>query len=61
MNFSLFQFWVLGLLNTTILYIQEEIQILLMNYNGNLDSENSYDSKGRLGSDKINKLNKTYL
>ena len=35
----------------TILYIQEEIQILLMNYNGNLDSENSYDSKGRLGSD----------
>ena len=31
------------------------------NYNGNLDSENSYDSKGRLGSDKINKLNKTYL
>ena len=45
----------------TVLYIQDEIQILLMNYNGNLDSENSYDSKGRLGSDKINKLNKTYL
>ena len=33
----------------------------MVNYNGNLDSENSYDSKGRLGSNKINKLNKTSL